>query len=176
MPTHYSAKFKEKMVQKLTGPDAWSASALATEAGVSQNTLSRWLREAKVDSMTSKRKSGPGSRRKRWTTLEMMRVVMEAARTDGTGLGALLRREGLHEADLERFRQEMFEAASEGFAARKKRRGPTPEQQRVKQLEKELMRKDRALAETAALLILEKKVGALFPSEDEEGSIYGDNE
>jgi len=166
MPTQYSRKFKEKMVQKMAGPNAWSANALAAESGVSQNTLSRWLREAKLGSMTDK-KSKAGSKRKRWTPEEMMRVVMEAAGVDEAGRGALLRREGLHEVDLERFRQEVLEAANAGTEARKKPRGPTFEQRRIKKLEKELKRKEKALAEAAALLVLSKKVDALFLSEEE---------
>ncbi len=43
---HYSKTFKRKMVQRLSGPGAPSALALSVETGVSQPTLSRWLREA----------------------------------------------------------------------------------------------------------------------------------
>lgn len=167
MPTHYSAKFREKMLKKMTGPGAWSASSLGRETGVPAATLSRWLREAKLGPMTDKKKSKTGSKRKRWTPEEMMRVVMEAAGADEAGRGALKRREGLHEADLERFHQEMIDAGNAAAEARKKFRGPTPEQRRIKKLEKELKRKEKALAETAALLVLSKKAEALFPSEEE---------
>jgi transposase len=87
------------MVQRLTGPNAVSAFALAKEMGLSQPTLSRWLRER-----------GSSARAKRWTPEEKYRVVMEAAAVRDEDLGALLRREGLHEADLERFRQEVQDA------------------------------------------------------------------
>lgn len=176
MPTHYSSKFKEKMVQKMAGPNAWSANALAAECGISQNTLSRWLREAKLGPMTDKKKSRTGSKRRRWTPEEMMRVVLEAAGADEASRGALLRREGLHEADLERFRQDVLDAAKAGTEARRKSRGPSPEQKRIRQLEKELKRKERALAEGAALLVLRKKVEALFPSEEEGENTNGNDE
>jgi hypothetical protein len=84
-----------------------------------------------------------------------------------TPLAEGLRREGLHQADLSRFREEILEAATVGFAALAKRSGPTPDQKRVQSLEKELRRKEKALAEAAALLVLRKKVDALFPSEEE---------
>lgn len=166
-PMPYSAKFKEKMIAKMVGPQGRSANALAVESGVAQSTLSGWLRQAKLGSMTDEKQSRSGSRRKRWTPEEKLRVVREATGIDEAGLGALLRREGLHQADLDRFRQEVLEAAGEGFAARKKHSGPTPEQKRLKKLEKELKRKDKALAEAAALLVLRKKAEALFPSEEE---------
>lgn len=176
MPTHYSAKFREKMLKKMTGPGAWSASSLGRETGVPAATLSRWLREAKLGPMTDKKKSKTGSKRKRWTPEEMMRVVLEAAGADEAGRGAMLRREGLHEADLERFRKEMVDATYAASETRKRSRGPTAEQRRIKQLEKELKRKDRAIAEAAALAVLSKKVRALFPSEEEGESTDESNE
>jgi transposase-like protein len=45
--SEYSSSFKERMVRRLAGPGAMSANALALEVGVSQGTLSRWLREAR---------------------------------------------------------------------------------------------------------------------------------
>lgn len=162
----YSAKFREKMIQKMVGPHAQSATSLSVQAGVAPSTLSRWLQEAKLGQMASKKESEVG-KRKRWTPDEKLRVVRESTALDDASLGALLRREGLHQADLSRFREEVLEAATVGFAALAKRSGPTPDQKRVQSLEKELRRKEKALAEAAALLVLRKKVDALFPSEEE---------
>ena len=177
MPTQYSAKFKEKMIRKMTGPGARSANSLAADAGVSQHSLSRWLREAKLGPMSDgKQKVGRGGARKRWTPEDKIRVVMEAAAEGEAGLGALLRREGLHQADLDAYRQEVLAAAAQGLEGNKKKRGPTPEQRRIRQLEKELRRKERALAEAAALLVLRKKAEALFPLEEEDDDTYGSSE
>lgn len=165
----YSEKFKSKMVAKMTGPNARSATSLSKEVGVAQCTLSAWLRRAMVGAMTDNDRGGgrrtPSHRRKRWTSADKIRVVMEAAAA-GDELGALLRREGLHEADLERFRQEVLAAAAKGMEA-DRRRGPSPEQKRLRQVEKELRRKDKALAEAAALLVLRKKAEAFFLSGEE---------
>lgn len=174
MPTQYSAKFKEKMIRKMTGPGARSANSLALDAGVSQHSLSRWLREAKLGPMSDGKQKGGA--RKRWTPEEKIRVVMEAAAAGEAGLGALLRREGLHQVDLDTYRQEVLTAAAQGLEGNKKKRGPTPEQKRIRQLEKELRRKEKALAEAAALLILRKKAEALFPLEEEDDDTYGSSE
>ena len=40
--------------------------------------------------------------------------------------------------------------------------------QRIKQLERELKRKEAALAEAAAILVLRKKLNALWGSDDED--------
>ena len=45
----YSNMFKNKMVQKMTGPYAISATALSKQVNVSQSTLSKWLHSAGVD-------------------------------------------------------------------------------------------------------------------------------
>jgi len=99
-----------------------------------------------------------------------MRVLREADGLDDTELGALLRREGLHEVQLEQWRQAVDEAALSALGGRKQR---SADQKKVRQLERELKRKDKALAEAAALLVLQKKFQALWADEDEnttEGS------
>ena len=170
----YSEKFKARMVQRLTGPNAVSAFALAKEMGLPQPTLSRWLREAKVGDMKKKPKRGSSARAKRWTPEEKYRVVMEAAAVRDEELGALLRREGLHEADLERFRQEVQDAAMLGLRSGAGATKKAPEDKRIKELEKELHRKEKALAEAAALLVLRKKVHALWGGEGDDTN--GENE
>jgi transposase len=154
----YSAAFKTRVLQRLVGPHAVSATALAKELGVSQESLSRWLRQARsVGEM-------PASK-KQWTGAEKLRVVTAAAGLTGSDLGAFLRREGLHEAQLAAWR-EAAEAAL-GAPAARPRPGGSPEAQRIGELERELRRKDRALAETAALLVLKKKVRAIWGDEDD---------
>ena len=87
----------------------------------------------------------------------------EAGTLDEAGVGELLRREGLHAADLQHFREE----ALAGLEAKPVRAGESPEAKRVKELERELKRKEKALAEAAALLVLRKKLNALW--EEAEG-------
>ena len=158
MMTSYSPAFKARVVQRLVGPRAISANRLAPSVGVSQETLSRWLREAhSVDGMTSKRRG-------KWTGAEKLRVVIAAEGLSETELGALIRREGLHAAQLAEWRT----AAEAALGARVSRAtpGPSVETQRIQALERELRRKDAALAETAALLVLKKKVRAIWGDAD----------
>mgnify|MGYP006275965723 CR=1 FL=1 len=159
------------MIAKMTGPRAKSATALSKEVGISQGTLSRWLREAKKGRVSNKNER---SGRRRWSPEEKVRIVLEAARLDDGELGGFLRREGLHEADLERLREEVQQAATEGLRPKRRRRGPSPEEKKIRHLEKELARKENALAEAAALLVLRKKAEAFF-SGGEEGDTTGSN-
>ena len=150
----YSAAFRSRMVERMVGPRAVSATALAREVGVSQPVLSRWLVQAPtVDGMTPSRKRTE----KPWTGAEKWRVVLEASQCSASDLGALLRREGLHETQLASWRAAAEAALAEPAKSARGRAKPSVEAKRIQVLERELRRKDAALAETAALLVLKKK-------------------
>ena len=153
----YSPAFKSRMLRRLIGPSAMSANALAQEVGVPQPLLSRWLRKARtVEAMAS-------SKKKTWTGAEKLRVVIAARGLSETELGALLRREGVHESDLT-----AWQTAAEAALTDVRRRAPrSADAQRIHALERELRRKDAALAETAALLVLKKKVQAIWGDGDD---------
>ncbi len=114
----YSEAFRSRMVARMVGPRAVSANALSQEVGVSQGSLSRWLREVdSVEGMT--RSSGKAKKiKKAWTGAEKLRVLTEAAGLSESDLGALLRREGLHETQLTEWRRSAEAALSEGEMAR----------------------------------------------------------
>src|SRR5688572_1687517 len=104
-----SETLKKKVLTRLVGPYAISASALSKEVGISQSTLSRWLKDAGTvaavvsDKKDDEEKSGPERARRRaqdWTAEEKLRVVVESMKISDADLGGFLRREGLHEAQL----------------------------------------------------------------------------
>jgi hypothetical protein len=164
----YSEGFKRQMVKRMLGPPRVTATELAKKVGVAQPTLSKWLRDAgTLASMSSDEKSEKVAGPKRWTVKEKLRVVAAAEGLEGQALGELLRREGLHEAQLKSWRDAAAGALNSAEAApaerltAKQRRQLKGAQKRVKELERELRRKEKALAEAAALLMLEKKLQAL---------------
>lgn len=174
--TEYSEAFKSKMVQRMAGPRGKSATALAAEVGLPQSTLSRWLRAAQarvavmskdpaqVTDPSVEQPEPPPKAAKRpedWSAEERLRAVLESTKLGEAELGAFLRREGLHEATLRQWRA----AALEGLGAQRTTRA---EQKRLQELEKELRRKDKALAEAAALLVLQKKVRAIWGDGDDD--------
>jgi len=173
MEMPYSETFKRRMIQKMSGPDALSAGDLAEKEGLCQPTLSRWLRNAgKLGDMKKrspnsepKEKTTPRPRRPQdWSLSEKWRVLVEADAMPTEGLGAYLRREGLHESQLEQWRQ----TAREALEAPRPRQRQTKERKRIKELERELQRKEKALAEVAALLVLKKKAQAIWGDEDDD--------
>ena len=160
----YSESFKKKMVQRLLLPNGPTACALSREVGVSQPTLSRWLKDfGSVGSVSNDNEPGSasGSRRPEdWSAAERLRAVTEAAGLAEEELGKFLRREGLHEEVLAEWRGVALEALT---PQRPRQRG---ERRRIEKLEQELARKEKQLRASRALVELSKKVHALWAERD----------
>jgi transposase-like protein len=164
----FSESFKRKMVQRMLMPGGPSATALAKDVGIGQSTLSRWLRQlGSVSVVSDKRTAGTASGPRRpedWSAQERLRAVMESSRLSGEELGEFLRREGLHEETLSEWRKSALEA----LGSQSPRGG---DKKRIKQLERQLARKDKALAEAAALLVLQKKVREIWGDADDDTDV-----
>lgn len=156
----YSEGFKARMVRRMVG--GLSAKALSQQLGGQphQTTLSEWLRQAQGDEPMSKRSP---RRPQDWPAREKLAVVLEAEGLPEEEVGALLRRRGLHQAHLDRWREQMLQGLEVSPRAVKK----SPESRRIRELERDLRRKDAALAEASALLILKKKAQAIWGDVDE---------
>jgi transposase len=168
----YSEGFRNRMVERLSGPQAPSATELADETGVAQSTLSKWLKAAGtvVPKMArrDKQKAAPTStkRPQDLTAEEKLALVLEAATVPADELGAFLRRKGVHEAQLAEWRATATAALRP--PSKRDRKTANVEARRVRDLERELARKEKALAEAAALLILKKKAQAIWGDEDDD--------
>jgi hypothetical protein len=112
--------------------------------------------------MTKNKKQDQGSQRR--TAAEKARIIAEADNLTGEELGAFLRREGVHPGELKLWR----DALDADKADRKSTR-------RIRDLERELRRKEKALAEAAALLVLKKKAEAILGDEDDEATAIDEN-
>jgi len=169
--TQYSEKFRARMVEKMAGPQPMSGMQLAAETGVPQPTLSRWLREATtLRKKMAKREDDEeqmlvAADAPQRTPEEKFSFVLEAAQVPDVELGEWLRRKGVLEAELREWR----ETALSGFKTKAQQRADkASDTKQIRQLERELARKDKALAEAAALLILQKKVQAIWGDADDD--------
>ena len=156
----YTQGFKSNMVRKMASPNGISASALAKEVGVPQQSLSRWLRNANIvdEPGNSSIPNEPGrtmspKRPQDRSAEEKLKIVMEAETVAEDQLGAFLRRNGIHEAQLREWRGMMLSGLQKPAKHSSK---PSGETRRIHELEKELLRKDKALA-AVAIIILKKK-------------------
>lgn len=153
MTRPYSLVFKQKMVERLTGKNAVSALDLSKQTGVRQQNLSRWLQEARsLPQVTD------GTRARKWTVGQKARVLTEASALSGEQLRAYLDQQGVRLADYERWRIALQDDGRESAATT----------QRIRKLERELSRKERALAEAAALLVLKKTIADVKSDEDDD--------
>ena len=148
----YGQKFKDAVVARLLPPESSSLEAVSQKVGISVATLERWRAAALAGS------DGSGSPRP-WTPAARLEAVIATAAMDEAARSAWCREHGLFPADLDRWKQDALgglgELREDGAEAKQERR-------RIKELERDLSRKDKALAETAALLVLSKKLSAIF--------------
>ena len=150
---------KEAILAKMTGPDRRSVAALSAEEGISTATLYNGRKEARLqERLLPAHDDQPEG----WTSQDKFNAVLETA-----ALREYCRRQGLYPEQLARWREACSrandDAASERAHQERLQRG---ERARVRELEKQLRRKEKALAETAALLVLRKKAEAIWGEED----------
>ena len=132
--------------------------SICEEAGVVKSTAMSWV--ARCGKVTSKKVGG----RMKWNGETKLKAVVETVGLAETDLGNYLRKEGLYSNQVTEWRAEIIEHFET------KPRFPKDERDDIiKALEREILRKDKALAEASALLILQKKVDLIWGNRGEDG-------
>jgi transposase-like protein len=160
----YSAEFKKTAVEKLLSRGARPVAAIIEELGVPSPTLYQWkLDFAKGDGM--KKSSRPQDR----SAEEKLKSLNEYAAAPVEERGETLRRLGVHKEHVEEWQAQVLKALKYGALGKHVERSERAEDRRkIKELEKDLHRKNRALAETTALLVLKKKADLIWGIEETE--------
>ena len=148
----YSEKFKGRAVARLLPPESAAVDVVARKVGVGAGTLERWRDD--VQSMPARGRA--------WTAASRLEAVIVTATLDEASKSAWCREHGVYQAELDKWRASATTALAEPEEARASPQATRQDRKRIKELERELLRKDRALAETAALLVLSKKVAVIF--------------
>ena len=143
----FSEKFKGRAVARLLPPESAAVDVVAREVGIGSGTLERW--RDKVLSMPARGRA--------WTAAARLEAVIVTAALDETGKNAWCREHGVYPGELLKWRSSATTALAEPEEVRASPQATRQDKKRIKELERELLRKDRALAETAALLVLSKK-------------------
>lgn len=166
----HSAEFRANVVRRMSASGK-GIRALAADLGLSPSLLYRWRKDAGMSGSmqhSDDTPKHPPRRPQDWTSEEKLAVVLEAqALTEGE-LGGFLRQRGLHEATLQEWRESVMRGARAELGGRADKQAGTSEAKRIRELERELLRKDKALAEAAALLVLQKKFQALMGAGDDD--------
>jgi len=150
----YGQVFKDRAVARLLPPESAAVEVVAREVGVAVATLERWRADAL---------SMP-ARERAWTAPARLEAVIATAAMDETARSAWCREHGVYPQQLEQWRQAATQALAEPEEVRASPKQTQHDRRRIKELERELRRKEKALAETAALLVLSKKVAAICVS------------
>jgi len=159
----HNQQLRAKVIQQALMPGAPTIAELARRVGLPHGTVWGWVRKARLHGVPS---SKPPSRPDDRTPEDKLRIVMAANGLSDEELGAFLRREGVHEADLNEWRRAMQEAALANLGG--VRATERSDSKRIRELEAELRRKDKALAEAGALLLLQKKVRTIWGDADDD--------
>lgn len=153
----YSIGFRNSLLKKVLPPSNASVASVSKETGVSAATICLWMKKLKNGSMDPR--SGEISTTGR-NALEKLNLLLKSRSLSGEELGKWLRENGLHSETLKLWEQEVREMMTD---REKQYKAEAKEsKQRIRALEKELMRKEKALAEVAALLTLKKKADAYW--------------
>ena len=154
----YGQAFKNKAVARSLAPESAALELVAREVGIGAATLERWREDAQ---------SRP-ARGRAWTARARLEAVIATAAMPEAGKSAWCREQGVYPLELNKWWSSATAALAEPEDARASPQATRKDRKRIKELERELLRKDRALAETAALLVLSKKVTAIFQKGEDE--------
>ena len=163
---HYSEEFKEQVVRKMMAPNAMSVAQVSRDTGVSEQTLYNWRNRCRNE---GKAVPADSSNPENWSGENKLAVVIETASLNEEALAKYCRRKGLYVEQVARWR-EAARAGAETLRplSAEERRELLKERKKNRKLEKELRRKEKALAEAAALLILQKKAQAIWGDEEDD--------
>jgi transposase-like protein len=142
----------------LLPPESAAIDVVAREIGIAAGTLERWREQAR--SRPARGRAGTAAGR--------LEAVVTTAAMNEAELSAWCRSHGVYPQDLAKWRASATTALAAPEELRASPQATRADRKRIKELERELLRKDRALAETAALLVLSKKVQAIFSRGEDE--------
>jgi transposase-like protein len=162
----YPKEFKESIIQKMMPPNAVSVSKLAKETGVTDTTLYNWRKEYRNQGVAV---PADNSNPENWSVEDKLAVVVESMPLNEAEFGEYCRSKGLYAEQVEQWKQ----AALTGYkntvqVTQQVSPDHKKAQKKIKKLEAELNRKEKALAETAALLVLSKKCQAIWGETEED--------
>jgi transposase-like protein len=157
----YDEKFKATIIERVE-VQGEKVSKIAGEVGISNETIYRWLR-------SKRKKDGSTKPSKRWSSEDKFHIVMETYGLSEAELSAYCRKKGLYVDDIKTWRKQCQSANVESTPDPKKIEDLfNTEKKRTKELERELRNKEKALAETAALLVLRKKAQAIWGDPEDD--------
>lgn len=165
MPS-YSKELKEKLLTRMLSDKDTNMVELSNETGIHENTLRKWKANGLQKGLSPSTKYKTSDK---WSTQDKFLIVLETVTLSEIELAEYGRKKGLYPEQIKAWKNACMQANG-GVAEEASRLNLVlkKEQNEKKKLEQELLRKEKALAELAALLVLRKKAGAIWGETEEE--------
>jgi transposase len=165
----YSEAVKADVRRRMSPPQRQSVAQISEELGIHVVTLYNWRKAWRLQGevVPASEKDPEG-----WGATDKFTVLMETAGLNATELSAYCRERGLYPEQVERWRQASQDANEKPVLTLKEQkeleRLRAQDQKEIKRLKQELRRKEKALAEAAALLIASKKIQAFWGEDGDD--------
>jgi len=158
-------EFKRTLIGEVMNDPERDVGRVAKKHGVGRSSLFRWIKAHGADAFGVQKKPG---RPKDWSFTSKLKAVMETQGLSDQAMGEYLRSKGLYYSHIVQWKTEVLEEVK-----RDGRQKPSAEAKllkRVRDLERQLMLKEKALNEATALLVLKKKAESIWPAPEAEES------
>ncbi len=156
-------ELKEQALMRLLPPYSWSLRQVADEIGSSPTTILNWRKQLEDEGLLMPREDQDVE----WSADQIFTFVLESALLSEYELAEYCREKGLYVDELKKWKSCCVKANTpESVRSTKLAKEVRADRRRIKELEKELLRKEKALAETAALLVLREKYNALWEEKE----------
>jgi len=162
----YPAERQEAVLKKMLPPHNKTIPELAKEEGISEGTLYNWRKAARAEGRLM---PDGDSTPQGWASVDKFAAVLETVAMNEAELSAYCRQRGLYPEQVHQWR-EACEQANDWDRSQNKRlkESRRADEKQIKKLEHELRYKEKALVETAALLVLRKKAQAIWGEPEDE--------
>lgn len=154
----YSNQFKEKLLAKVFSQKVPDVVGLARKADIPYHTLRTWIEMRKKKSISANDPHSPGYPKSKSAETKLQ-AVLDTFKMTEVEKNAYCRQHGFYTHELEEWKIQMLSGVSSPKEQKSENRQYVAE---IKQLKKELNRKEKALAETSALLVLKKKANLIW--------------
>lgn len=161
----FSPERKAAVVKQMLPPNNISIAKLSEKEGISCATLYKWRDEARSGGAVLPNAGRAGDD---WSAVDKFNAVLQCATLSQSEVSTYCRERGLYVEQIAQWREACEKANDwDAQSTKAQRQAQRDDKVRVKRLEREIHRKDKALAEAAALLVLRKKFNTIWGEAEE---------
>ncbi len=161
-----SLEAKESIVLKAINRGTTSMKSIAESNNVSLSTLYQWLKQSR-EGQPLKDKGKSSSTNNELTRSEKFNHILTTSQLDEVSLGAYCREHGIYSHQLTQWRESFMSNPVTAINPKIQSELKTLREDK-KRLERDLRRKEKALAEASALLVMKKKADLIWGANEDD--------